>query len=192
MFNTFLSFFLIYGLKSNILINSGSGALLFEKENQYLKFRLLNSLFVAIGLICCLIISYFLYTFVYMPSGMLYLNVLLSVLIVGIYNIIVSKIFAKMSKLTHYLYEKSYSFAFDMVFILSVIFTVNMSFALLDFIVMAVAIAVAVFVSNMIFGAYIEDSNKTGIDQHYLNVPARLFMLAIFSIILYYASQLLI
>ena len=127
-----------------------------------------------------------------MPSGMLYLNVLLSVLIVGIYNIIVSKIFAKMSNLTHYLYEKSYSFAFDMVFILSVIFTVNMSFALLDFIVMAIAIAVAVFLSNMIFGAYIEDSNKTGIDQHYLNVPARLFMLAIFSIILYYASQLLI
>ena len=192
MFNTFLSFFLIFGLKSNILINSGSGALLFEKENQYLKFRLLNSLFVSIGLIICLIISYLLYTFIYMPSGMLYLNVLLSVLIVGIYNIIVSKIFAKMSNLTHYLYEKSYSFAFDMVFILSVIFTVNMSFAFLDFVVMSVAIAVAVFVSNMIFGAYIEDSNKTGIDEHYLNVPSRLFMLAIFSIILYYASQLLI
>ena len=36
-----------------------------------------------------------------------------------------------------------------------------------------------------------EDANKSNIDRHYLNVPSRLFMMAMFSIILYYASLLI-
>ena len=192
MLELFLSFVLLYGVKSNIVVMNSSGSLLFQKEKQYIKFRVLNSLFLMLGLIVCMTLSYVLYNYVYKMYDMLYLNVVISVLIVGIYNLIVSKIFAKMSHYTHYLYQKSYSFAFDFVFILSVIFTVDMAgYTLVEFVVMAATIALVVFVSSLIFGFYIEDANKSNIDKHYLNVPSRLFMLAMFSILLHYASLLI-
>ena len=94
MLELFLSFVLLYGVKSNVIVFNGSGVLTYQKEKQYFKFRILNSLFLAIGLIACLMISYVLYNYVYQPYDLGYLNVIISVLIVGIYNIIVSKIFA--------------------------------------------------------------------------------------------------
>lgn len=192
MLNMILSFILLYGVKSNVLVFNSSGALLFQKEKQYTKFRILNSLFLALGIILCLIISYLLYNYVYKTYDLEYLSVLISVLIVGIYNLVVSKIFEKMSHFTHYLYEKSYSYAMDFVFILSIIFMIDMSaYSFGDFAILAGVIAVVMFVSNLLLGFYIEDANKATIDKYYLNVPARLFMLAMFSIILYYASLLI-
>ena len=191
MLNLFFGFVLLFGIKSNIVLNSGSGALLFQKEKQYLKFRTLNSLFVALGTFVCLVISYFLTKYIYEPNDMLYLSVVITVLLVGVYNIIVSKIFAKMSHFVHYLYEKSHSFAIDTVFILSVIFSISVSYVVVEFVLLAAAIAIITFVTNMIFGFFVEDANKSSVDRHYLNVPSRLFMLAIFSIILYYAAQLI-
>lgn len=192
MLELFLSFVLLYGVKSNVVVFNGSGVLTYQKEKQYIKFRVLNSLFLALGLIVCLLMSYVLYSYVYKPYELGYLNVIISVLIVGIYNIIVSKIFAKMSHFNHYLYQNSYSFAVDFVFILSMIFAVDFAlYTIVEFVIMVVAIALVMFVSNLIFGFYIEDANKTNIDKHYLNVPSRLFMLAMFSIILYYASLLI-
>ena len=192
MLNLFLSFVLLYGVKSNVVVSVGAGVLTYQKEKQYLKFRVLNSLFLAVGIIVCLMISYILHSYVYKPYDLLYLNVVVSVLIVGIYNMIVSKIFAKMSHFSHYLYQSSYSYAVDFVFILSMIFVVDMAiYTIIEFLIMTATIAVVMFVSNLIFGFYIEDANKSNIDRHYLNVPSRLFMMAMFSIILYYASLLI-
>jgi len=192
MLNLFVSFLLLYGIKTNVVLNSGAGSLLFQKEKQYAKFRILDTLFVAMGTILCLMISYILYSYIYKTYNMLYLSVIISVLVVGIWNLIVSKIFGKMSHFVHYLYEKSNSFVFDSVFILSVIFSIDMAaYAMLDFVILAATLAIVIFVTNLIFGFFIEDANKTNVDKHYLNVPSRLFMLAIFSIILYYASQLI-
>lgn len=192
MLELFLSFVLLYGVKSNVIVFSGSGALTYQKEKQYCKFRILNSLFLAIGLVLCLMISYVLYNYVYEPYDLGYLNIIISVLVVGIYNIIVSKIFAKMSHFSHYLYQSSYSFAIDFVFMLSMIFVADFAtYAVVEFLIMALTIALVMFISNLIFGFYIEDANKSNIDRHYLNVPSRLFMMAVFSIILYYASLLI-
>ena len=72
------------------------------------------------------------------------------------------------------------------------IFVVDMAiYTIIEFLIMTATIAVVMFVSNLIFGFYIEDANKSNIDRHYLNVPSRLFMMAMFSIILYYASLLI-
>ena len=191
MLNVILGFLLLYGVKSNVVISLGSGALLFQKEKQYRKFRLISSFYLMLGVIVCLIISYFLHNYIYKPYDMLYLNVVVSVLMVGIYNILVSKVFANMSNFNHYLYEKSHSFAIDFVFILSLIFSADMSQKMLDFMLMALIIGIVMFVSNIVFGFFIEDSNKSSIDKHYLNVPSRLFMLAMLSILLYYASLLI-
>ena len=191
MLNLFLSSMLVYGVKSNIVVN-GAGALLFQREKQYAKFRILNSMFLALGTMLCLVLSYFLDKFVYSTYDLDYISVLLSVLMVGIYNLIVSKAFSKMSHYTHYLYEKSASFVIDIVYILSIIFSLDFaSYNIDQFLMMAIAIGVVLFICNIIFGIFIEDAYKTSIDKHYLNVPSRLFMLSIFSIILYYASQLI-
>ena len=191
MLNLFLSFVLLFGVKSNIVVFNGAGALEFQKEKQHLKFQVLNSLFLAIGIVVCSLISYLLNSYVYKVYDLEYIGIMMSVLIVGIYNLFTSKIFSKMSHYMQYVYEQSHSFAIDFVFILSVIFMIDMSFAITEFIVMMAAIALVVFVTNFIVGIFVEDFNKSAIDKHYLNVPSRLFMLAIFSIILYYASQLI-
>lgn len=192
MLELFLSFVLLYGVKSNVIVFNGAGVLTYQKEKQYIKFRILNSIFLAVGIIVCLMISYALHNYVYKPYDLEYLSIVVSVLIVGIYNIIISKIFSKMSHFSHYLYQSSYSFAIDFVFILSMIFVIDMaSYTIIEFLIMAATIAVVMFLSNLIFGFYIEDANKSNIDRHYLNVPSRLFMMAIFSIILYYASLLI-
>lgn len=191
MFDLFLSFILIYGIKSNVAIN-GAGVLIFQKEKQYTKFRLLNAMFLSLGVIFCLVISFFLDKYVYSTYNLEYLSVIISVLIVGIYNLIVSKAFSKMSHYTYYLYEKSCSFAIDFVFTLSIILSIDFKvFAMMEFLVMSFAIGLVLFICNLILGVYIEDSYKSSIDKQYLNLPARLFMLSIFSIILYYASMLI-
>ncbi len=192
MLNLILGFIVLYGLKSNIVVSFGPGAMLMAREKQYAKFRAASSLLLMLGTILCLIISYFLNKYVYKPNDMFYLSTVISVLIVGLYNILVSKIFSKMSNFMHYLYEKSYTFAIDFVFIMSLIFVIDMSLVLVDFIVMAAVIGVVMFISNMLFGFYIEDANKSHIDKTYLNVPSRLFILAIFSMLLYYAGMLII
>ena len=116
MLNLILSFVLLYGIKSNIVISLGTGALLFQKEKQYLKYRTSNSFFLMLGVIVCLIVTYFLNKYIYLPYDMYYLSVVVSVLIVGVCNILISKIFANMSNFMHYLYEKSYSFVIDFAF----------------------------------------------------------------------------
>lgn len=192
MLNLFVSLLLCFGVSSNIVLLNGSGALMFQKEKQYTKFRVLDSLFVSIGAAVCLTAVYFLYSYVYKTYNLESLSILVSVLIVGIWNLLVSKIFSKMSHFTHYLYEKSNSFALDFVYLLSIIFIVDMSaYGLVEMLILAGVVALVTFFTNLIFGFFIEDSNKSAINDNYLNVPARLFMLAIFSVIVYYAAMLI-
>jgi len=191
MLELFLSFLVLFGVKSNVMISLGAGALEFQKEKQHIKFRVLNSIFLAIGLIFSLMASYALNHYIYQHFDLEYLGIVVTVLIVGIYNLIVSKIFSKMSHYTKYLYEESHSFAIDFVFTLAVIFVVDMSYGIIEFLIMAGTIALTMFVSNLIFGLYVEDANKSAVNTNYLNVPSRLFMMAIFSMILYYASLLI-
>lgn len=192
MLNLFVSLLLCFGVSSNIVLLNGSGSLLFQKEKQYTKFRILDSLFVSIGAAVCLIATHLLYSYVYKTYNLESLSILVSVLIVGIWNLIVSKIFSKMSHFNHYLYEKSNSFALDFVYILSIIFIIDMSaYNMIEMFIVAGVVLIVTFVTNIVFGFFIEDSNKSTINNNYLNVPARLFMLAIFSVIMYYAALLI-
>ena len=149
-------------------------------------------MFLSLGTMLCLMLSYLLDKFVYSTYDLDYLSVVISVLIVGIYNLFVSKAFSKMSHYMNYLYEKSSSFVVDFVYILSLIFTVDFSlYGISEFLMVMLAIGVVLFVCNIIFGIFLQDCYKGTIDKHYLNVSSRLFLLAIIAMILYFAAQLI-
>ncbi len=191
MLNTFLSFLAFYGVKSNIVVSMGPGALLFQKEKQYRKFRIINALLLMASMLLCLVATYFLNVYVYKPNEMEYLSVVVSVVIVGVANLVISKIFSKMSNFHHYLYEKSNSFATDFVFVLSAIFMADISLPVTSFLLSAAAMAIMTFVSIVVVGFFVEDANKSSVEASYQNVPSRLFMLAMVSILLYFAAQLI-
>ena len=148
MINLCLSSLLVFGVKHNVALN-GAGVLIYQKEKQYTKFRLLSAMFLSLGTMLCLLISYFLDKYVY-------ISVLISVLFVGIYNLIVSKAFSKMSHYTNYLYEKSSSFIVDFVYTLSLIFAINFSlYEVSEFLMMMISIGIVLFVCNVIFGIFL-------------------------------------
>ncbi len=191
MFQIFLSYLALYGINSNLMLN-GAGTLEFQREKQYASFRLISSIFLIIGIVLTGTISYFLYKYVYSTYNLYYINTSVNVLIVGIYNLIVSAIWRKIKKFDNYLYQNSLSYAFDVVFTLSVIFTMNMNISISQFFISLAAIVIVVLVTNLILGFFVRWLNRGYMNVSVRNVPARLFMLAILSIILYYASQLII
>ena len=191
MLQTFLSYLVLYGLKDNIFINNGVGALQIQREKMYTSFRFLNALFLILGIILTSTISYILHNFIYAKYDLFYISVSVNVFIVAIYHLIVSIIWQKISYFKHYLYETSFSYGFDVVYTLSIIFTLDMSIGFSSFILSLLAIAIVVIIMNVFMGYYIKSMNRGYLNINFRNVPVRLFMLSIFSIILYYASILI-
>lgn len=192
MLQMFLSYLLIYGVQSNIVVFNGAGALVFQREKMYRSFRYLDAIFVIIGTAIIGTIAYFLNKYVYAKFDIAYINVTVVVFLVGFYNLVVSAIWRKISYFKNYLYQKSYTYAFDFAFMLSVIFMLNMNVAIVDFLMMIAAISVVIFVMNFFVGFYVHSINRGYMNINFRDVSARLFVLAIFSILLIYASQLIV
>lgn len=192
MFETFLSYLALYGLKENIFVCNVSGPLQIQREKMYRSFRYLNALFLVVGIIITSLISYVLNNFVYSEFDLFEISVTVIVFIVALYNLLISFIWQKNSYFKFYLYENSFSYGFDVVYTLSVIFTLDMSVAIGDFLMILFAIALVIMIMNVIVGFYIKSINRGYININFRNVSARLFLFAIFSILLYYMSLLLV
>lgn len=191
MLQTFLSYLILYGLSQNIMLN-GAGTVVFQREKQYFSFRITSTLFLVFGIAISCTIAYFLETYVYSKFNMLYINATIDVLIVGVYNFIVSLIYRKNKRFNYYLYDNAFSYAYDSVFMLSIIFTINMSVPIAEFFIMLAVIVVIVFITSLVIGFFINCINRGYLNASARNIPARLFLLAIFSIIFYYLSLMVV
>ena len=187
-----MSYLVLYGLQSNVLISTGSGAVQFQREKMYRSFRYISALFLVLGIAVCSFVAYVLQTYVYSKFDLEYIATTVIVLFVGLYNLIVAFIWSKISSFKHYLYESSYSYAMDFAFTLSVVFLLNMNVSIMNFAMSVVAVIVSVFVLSALVGFFVESVNKSYINVNFRHVPSRLFLLAIFSIILYYAAQMVV
>lgn len=192
MLQLFLSYLLLYGVQSNIVVFNGAGALELQREKMYRSFRYIDAIFVILGIALIGTINYFLNNYVYGKFDLAYINVTVVVFLVGLYNLLISAIWRKISYFKNYLYQKSYTYAFDFVFMLSVIFTLNLTVGIVEFLMMIAAISVVILVMNMIVGFYVHSINRGYMNINFRDVSARLFVLAIFSILLIYAGQLII
>lgn len=191
MLNLFLTDLVTYGLSSNIVVNSGVGVLLYGREKKYKFFRYLNTLFLMLGIAICCIGSYFLNMFVYSKFDLYEIKVGVAVLIACLYSLLISMLWKKMSLFGHYLYDCSCSYVFDTVFMVYVAMTLDFTLGIVPFILSVVAVMVVVFVMNFFIGFYVEGINKSSLKICFRNVSARLFLIAIFAIILFYANMLI-
>ena len=190
MFNVFLANLVTYGLNQNILVSSGYAALLLGREKKYRFFRHLNMLFTILGIAICSIAMFFINDFVINKFDVVEIKVGIAVLLAGLYNLFISFLWGKMSNFGQYLYEKSCSYVFDTVFIVFVIMTLDMTVKIVPFIMTVLAIMAVVFVTNLIIGFYIESINKSSLKLCVRNVSARLYLVAIFAILLFYLGKL--
>lgn len=190
MLDIFLANLVTYGLNSNIVVNSGVGALLFGREKKYRSFRYINTLFLMLGICICSIATYFLNRFVYTKFDILEIKVGVAVILACLYNLLISFLWKKMSLFGHYLYEGSCSYVVDTIFMVYVAMTLNLSLEIVPFILSVAAVIIVVFVMNFLIGFYVDSINKSSLKVCFRNVSARLFLLAIFAILLFYANML--
>ena len=190
MLNLFLANLVTYGLNSNIVVNSGVGVLLFGREKKYRFFRYLNTLFLMLGIILCGIATYFLNEYVYLAFDLLEIKLGVLILLVCLYNLLISFLWKKMSLFGHYLYERSCSYVFDVVFTIFAVMSLNLLVEFTQFVLSLAAIACVIFVTNLLVGFYVESINKSSLKVYFRNVSARLLLLAIFAMILFYANML--
>ncbi len=190
MFNVFLANLVTYGLNQNILVSSGYAALLLGREKKYRFFRHLNMLFTILGIAICSIAMFIINDFVINKFDVVEIKVGIAVLLAGLYNLFISFLWGKMSNFGQYLYEKSCSYVFDTVFIVFVVMTLDMTVKIVPFIMTVLAIMAVVFVTNLIIGFYIESINKSSLKLCVRNVSARLYLVAIFAILLFYLGKL--
>ena len=179
-----------YGLNSNILVNSGVGVCLLGREKKYRFFRYINTLLLMLGICVCSIAVYFLNEYVLIKFDMSEAKIGVMVLLVCLFNLLVSLIWKKASLFGHYLYERSCSYVFDVIFTIYVISILDLTLAIVPFLMSVAAVIVVVFVMNFLIGFYIESINKSSLKIYFRNVSARLFLVAIFAVILYYANLL--
>lgn len=192
MLNTFLSYLALYGLKSNIVTANGSGVLLFQREKSYRSFRYIGALMLIAGIILCSAITYVLYNYVYSKFDLYFVSVSVTVFIVCVYHILISNIWKKISSFKVYLYESSFSYAMDVAFTLSVIFTLDMSLSIVAFIMSVLAVVLVIMFMNVFIGVFVGLINRSYVNKSFRNMSSRLFLFAIISIIIYYASLLVI
>lgn len=192
MLETFLSYLALYGLKENIFVFNGSGPLQIQREKMYRRFRYVNALFLILGIILTSLISYVLNNYVYEKFDLFYISVSVNVFIVALYHLLVAHFTQKLSPFSFYLYESSFSYGFDVVFTLSVLFTLDFSVKILPFIISLVCVGIVVFVMNVIMGFYIKTMNRGYLNINFRNISVRIFLFALFSILIYYASLLVI
>ena len=190
MFDVFLANLVTYGLNQNILISTGYGAILLGREKKYRFFRHLNILFTILGITICSIAMYFFNQLVVEKFDIIEVKVGMIVLLAGLYNLLISFLWGKMSNFGQYLYEKSCSYVFDTVLIVFVVMTLDMSLKFAPFLMTILAIVLVIFVTNLIMGFYIESINKSNLRLCVRNVSARLYLVAIFAILLFYLGKL--
>lgn len=188
MLKTFLEYLVFYGLKNNLVVNNGSGVVVFQREKMYTSFRFINNLFVILGIVLAATVTYFLNTYVYSKLDLYNISVSVSVLIVGAYNIAVSKIMRKKHSFNNYIYENSFSYAYDTVFMLSIIFSLDMELPILYFFMSLLSAIIVIFITNIIIGFYVKNCNRGYINDSFKNVATRLFLFAILAIIFYYTG----
>ena len=192
MVNTFLSYLALYGLKSNIVTANGSGVLLFQREKSYRSFRYIGALLLIVGIVLCSAITYVLYNYVYSKFDLYFVSVSVTVFIVCVYHILISNIWKKISSFKVYLYENSFSYAMDVAFTLSVIFTLDMSLPIVSFIMSVLAVVLVIMVMNVFIGIFVGLINRSYVNKSFRNMSSRLFLFAIIAILIYYASLLVI
>lgn len=192
MAQVFLSYLVLYGLSGNIIACSGAGALQFQREKMYPFFRFINTLLLVVGIVICSIVTFLLNKYVFSVYEIEYINITVLVLIAGLYNLFVSALWRKVSSFNHYLYENSFSYAFDLVFTVFVVLTLNMSLPIGNFMLTVLAVSIVVIVMNLIVGFFIKSLNRGYLNINVRNVSSRLFFLAIISLLLYYASMLVV
>ena len=186
----FLSYIVLFGIQNNIMINNATGAVQFQREKKYQAFKYISVAFLMLGIVLCSFIAYALSNFVYDKFGLNYIETSVIVFFVGIYNMIVSTIFAKFSSFQHYLYDTSFAYVMDFAYTLSVVMTLDMTLPILEFTLAVLAVITVVFIMNILIGFFVEGLNKSYLNVSYRNVPARLCLMAIFSMLLFYAAQL--
>ena len=188
MVQTFLSYLILYGLQSNVMVANGAGALEFQREKIYKAFRYLHSLFIILGIIIIGTASYFLNKFVYPLIDIEFANFTIIILLSGIYNFIVAAIWKKSSNFSYYLYTSSFSYPIDLVYISATVLMLNLSVSIPNFFLSLGAIAIVVIVMNALFGFFVRSFNRGYMNVKFRNVASRLFLLAVFSVLLYYAG----
>lgn len=190
MFNLFLSNLAYYGLSNNVIINSGVGALMFGREKKYKLFRYINTLFLMLGICICSFAIYFLDIYVLTKFKLQEIKAGILVLLACLYNLLISILWTKMSLFGHYLYERSCSYVFDVVFTVFVVMNLDLTLAILPFVLSVAAVVVVVFLTTFIVGFFVESINKSSLKLCFRNVSARLYLLAIFGVLLYYLNML--
>lgn len=190
MLNLFLTNLVTYGLNQNILVNSGYAALLIGREKKYRFFRHLNILFLILGIVIVSVATYYINEFVLAKFDLFEIKIGIVIFLAGIYNLLISFLWGKMSMFGQYLYEKSCSYVFDLVFTVFVVMTLDLSLKIVPFLMTILAIMAVIFVTNLIIGFYIESINKSSLRLCVRNVSARLYLVAIFAILLFYLGKL--
>ena len=191
MLNLFLTNLANFGLNQNVFVNSGYGALMIGREKKYRLFRYINMLFMLLGIILCSIATYFLNQFVLLKFDILEVKIGVVILLAGLYNLLISFLWGKMSNFGQYLYEKSCSYVFDLVFTVFVVMMLDMSLSIVPFIMTLLPILIVIFVTYVVIGFFIESINKSTLRLCVRNVAARLYLIAFFAILLFYLSKLI-
>lgn len=190
MLQVFLSYLVLYGLQTNVILSNGSGALEFQREKMYRSFRYLNTLFLIIEICIISFAYYFLETYLLSQFDLHFIGFTIVVFLSGLLNLVVSSIWRKSSNFKYYLYESSYSYAFDLVFVVSVVFMLDINVSILNFVMQVVAVMIVIMVMNAIIGFFVRSFNRGYLNVNFRNVSSRLFLLAIISILIYYAGFL--
>ena len=190
MINLFLTNLMNFGLNQNIFVNSGYGAMLVGREKKYRFFRYINILFTILGIILCSIATYFLNQYVFEKFDIFEIKVGAVIFLAGLYNLLISFLWGKMSRFGQYLYEKSCSYVFDLVFTVFVVMTLDLTLSFVSFLMTLLALLIIIFATYVIIGFYIESINKSTLKLCVRNVAARLYLIAFFAILLFYLGKL--
>ena len=121
---------------------------------------------------------------------MYYISETVNVVIAGTYNIGVSKFLKKRPSFNNYLYENSFSFAYDTVFIVSVLLMMDMDMTVVNYFLSLGMAVVSIFVTSVLIGFFIKSLNREFVNISARNIAVRLFTIAIFSILIFYAQML--
>lgn len=189
MLSTYL---VLFGIKNNIFLNNGAGALEFQREKMYRSFRYLNSLFLILGIAITAMVHFLLSTYVYPKLDMKMIAFSVIVLVAGLYNILVSFIWKKASKFNFYLYQSSQSYAFDLIYTVSVVMMMVVNVSIVEFLSEIIVVSVVVLVMNVLLGFFVRSMNRGYMNVNFRNLASRLFLIAFVSILFYYAGLLVV
>lgn len=191
MMDVLLSSLINAGLKSNIVVDSGVGPLLFSREKRYSLFRYISVMFLILGISVIAVAMYFLENYVLSKFGLLEFKICIAVLFAGLFNLLVTVIWKKSTYFGRYLYASSCSYAFDLVYIVYIVMSLDMTVAVAPFFMNLVAIAIVLFAMHTLVCTFVNSINRSSLNINFRNVSARLFLFAIISFLLHYATLLI-